>query len=106
MRTARLISHSTINLYSRAKVDNHTSPEHPHYIHFGGFGMFVDDQTLNELTLALVQRMYDTNTHPSAALLDTLAHLTHVMADGDHGYAEAAADAAYDQYVDDAAMGV
>jgi hypothetical protein len=105
MRTLRLATNGTVNLWSDPKVTNHTDPDHPHYVSMGGFGMFVDNQTINELALALVKRMYDTDTKPDHKLLDTLAYLTHVMSTSERDYYDAAADEAYDQYLDDAITG-
>ncbi len=104
MRTARLMTNSTVHLWAPPKITDHTDPEYPHYLSMGGFGMFVDDATINDLALTIIQRMYDKNTNASRDTINTLAHLTSVMAD-DRGYEDAAADTLYDQYVDDAVIG-
>lgn len=75
-----------------------------HQLSFPAVSVFLTTDNLNTLTETLVKYAFDNNTMPRL-MADRIAFYSAAMAD-DRGYEEAAADSAYDQYVDDAAMGV
>jgi len=86
------------------KYEHTTSTLPPNCLNIANAHIYMTDDTFAELAEALIRFAYNNNNLPQDTL-DSIAYMVHVMAD-DRGYAEAAADSAYDQFVDDAALGI